>query len=97
MCLNGDAWCMRVSMVVIMVSLRNLVGVYIPVGRMRLSSRLVIVLQGGCSEICVGGCLHRCTFLRRSSAVGGWKGCMIRLEGMGGWSFRCCWRGDGCG
>ena len=55
MCLNGDAWCMRVSMVVMMVSLRNSVGVYIAVGRMRLISRLVIVLHGGCSEICVGG------------------------------------------
>ena len=69
---------------VMMVSLRNSVGVYIPVGRMRLSSMLVILLQGGCSESCVGGWLHRCTFLRRSSAEGGWKGCMIRRVGRRG-------------
>ena len=54
-CLNGDSWCMRVSIVVMIASLRNLEGVYIPVGRMRSISWLVIVLQGGCSEICVGG------------------------------------------
>ena len=67
-----------------MVSLRNSLDVYIPVGRMRFSLLLVMLLQGGCSVSCVGGCLHRFTLSRRFLAVGGLNGCMMRWVGMGG-------------
>ena len=72
------------SIMVMIASLRNSVGVYIHVVRMRLSSWLVIVLQGGYCDICVGGWMHRYKLSRRSLDMGVWKGCVIRRVGVRG-------------